>query len=457
MYIYDILEKLKSDRSRLFKISVLEDEKDNDLLKRVLTLTLDPYRQFYQRKIPKYLTMGIAESSAISKEYRSLDWGLNRLNVLSSREKTGNAAIEFLKDTLSTLSEKNAEILECVIKKDLKCGVSAKTVNKVFGKNFIFEYPCMLANAHKAGVPNAIVFPAFVQLKLDGMRANIICDVNGNVSLRSRSGRTIEVHGQFDDIARAVLTKSPTLEDLDLFRSAVIDGELVVLGEDMETILDRKTGNGILNKAVKGTITKEEARRIRMYCWDFIPLEEFQSGKSDRTYNSRLGTLKTRLESVYENWEMNYELIQLVETHTVENELEVLQLFSDALDRGDEGIMVKNIDSIWENKRSKGQIKMKQELDIDLLVTEWKEGAGRLEGKMGSVLAETSDGLLEVSIGSGFNDDDRELTPEDVVGKIVTVKYNEIIRDKSRDKASLFLPIYQEFRLDKDTADKMPV
>jgi ATP-dependent DNA ligase len=315
----------------------------------------------------------------------------------------------------------------------------------------------MLANAHKAGVPNAIVFPAFVQLKLDGMRANIICDVNGNVSLRSRSGRTIEVHGQFDDIAHAVLRKSPTVEDLDLFRSAVIDGELVVLGEDMETILDRKTGNGILNKAVKGTISKEEAQRIRMYCWDFIPLEEFQNGKSDRTYNSRLGTIKTRLESVYENWEMNYELIQLVETHTVENEVEVLQLFSDALDRGDEGIMVKNIDSIWENKRSKDQIKMKQELDIDLLVTEWKEGAGRLEGKMGSVLAETSDGLLEVSIGSGFNDDDRELTPEDVVGKIVTVKYNEIIRDKNRDKASLFLPIYQEFRLDKNTADKMPV
>jgi hypothetical protein len=76
---------------------------------------------------------------------------------------------------------------------------------------------------------------------------------------------------------------------------------------------------------------------------------------------------------------------------------------------------------------------------------------------MGSVLAETSDGLLEVSIGSGFNDDDRELTPEDVLGKIVTVKYNEIIRDKNRDKASLFLPIYQEFRLDKNTADEMPV
>jgi ATP-dependent DNA ligase len=456
MTTYDILEKLRSDNSRLFKISVLEDEKDNTELKRVLTLALDPYTQFYQRKIPKYLTMGIAESSVISKEYRSLDWGLNRLNVLSSREKTGNAAIEFLKDTLSSLSEKNAKILECVIKKDLKCGISAKTVNKVFGKNFIFEYPCMLASAHKAFEDNAIVYPAIVQLKLDGMRANIICDVNGNVSLRSRSGRTIEVHGKFDELTRAILSKSPTVEDLDMFRAGVIDGELVVLDEDMETILDRKTGNGILNKAVRGTITQEEAFRIRMYCWDFIPLEDFQNGKSDRTYNSRLGTLKARLEDVYENWDMDYELIQLVQTQTVEDDLEVVELFAHALDMGEEGIMVKNMNSIWENKRSKEQLKFKQELDIDLIITEWKEGSGRLEGKMGSVLAETSDGLLEVSIGSGFNDADRELTPEDVVGKIITVKYNEVIRDKNRDKASLFLPIYQELRQDKFTADKMP-
>ena len=97
---------------------------------------------------------------------------------------------------------------------------------------------------------------------------------------------------------------------------------------------------------------------------------------------------------------------------------------------------------------------MKAELEADLLVTEWNEGTGRIEGLMGSVTCGSADGGLEVHVGSGFNDEDRKMVAGDIVGKIITVKYNEVIQDKNKDKKSLFLPIFEEIRLDKNVADK---
>jgi hypothetical protein len=58
---------------------------------------------------------------------------------------------------------------------------------------------------------------------------------------------------------------------------------------------------------------------------------------------------------------------------------------------------------------------------------------------------------LKVSVGSGFNDDQRNQGDE-LVGKIVAVKYNAKIVNK-QGEVSLFLPIFIEIRNDKDVAD----
>ena len=66
--------------------------------------------------------------------------------------------------------------------------------------------------------------------------------------------------------------------------------------------------------------------------------------------------------------------------------------------------------------------------------------------------------LVEVSI-SGFSDDLRKEITDDIdnmMGGIVTVKYNERIKSKDKNRMgvdSLFLPRYEEFRLDKTTAN----
>jgi ATP-dependent DNA ligase len=403
MKVSEILTELRSDNSRLFKIDVLERNKDNELFQRVAKAALDPYTQYYIRKIPDYTFVG-------DKSKQTLEWGLDGLSKLSSRDLTGNDAKEHLIDTLINLSAEDADIIKCIIAKDLKCGVHKSTVNKVYGKGFIEKYPCMLASSYNEKNFKHIKYPAIVQLKSDGMRANLIMNPNGNVEVRSRNGKTIDLHGHFDEMVRGIFYKKPSLESLDQFRGGVIDGELIVLSEDGE-ILDRKTGNGILNKAVKGTITKEDAKRVRMIAWDMIPLEDFKACKSDIPYFDRLDVLRHRMDEVVDTFEEV--LIVIQDTTFVDNFEQANELFNDALTAGEEDVIVKNGDAPWEDKRSKYQVKMKAELEADLLVTEWNEGSGRIEGLMGSVTCVTKDGKLEVNVGSGFNDEDRKMKPEE--------------------------------------------
>ena len=125
---------------------------------------------------------------------------------------------------------------------------------------------------------------------------------------------------------------------------------------------------------------------------------------------------------------------------------------------GQEGIILKDKDGIWENKRAKHQIKFKGEMECDLEITEVVEGTGKYAGKLGAVVCRSrpEDGkYLTVNVGSGFNDDHRDnlwAIRDQLVGKIVAVKYNMRSKNKAGEE-SLFLPIFVEVRYDKDVAD----
>jgi hypothetical protein len=114
MEVFDILEDLAANPSRNYKIDKLTEHKDNQVLREVVRLALDPFTQFYIRKIPKYEATGSD----------SLVQAMDKLFELSSRTLTGHAGIEHLTQVLTSLSPKNAKVLERIIAKDLKCGVS---------------------------------------------------------------------------------------------------------------------------------------------------------------------------------------------------------------------------------------------------------------------------------------------------------------------------------------------
>jgi len=425
--IIDIINELAATSSRLDKEAILKREKNNELLKAVVVAALNPMTNYHIRKIPKYKTD--------IEPMLTLEQGLKKLDKLSLREITGNAAIEYLALLLSELQPGDANIVERVIEKDLRCGVSDKTANKIWPK-LIPEYPVMLCDQYDDKTIERVKFPAFCQLKLDGMRFNAICK-NGSVEFRTRNGKHIDIHGYLAD----------EFVELAAGRNIVFDGELLVYDEDMYQYLPRQTSNGILSKSLKGTITDNECKRVAATVWDSIPLSNFEKHKCDIPYRARFESLKNDVERI------SNPKIKLVWNEVVSNVNQAIALFEKFLAEGQEGIILKDTGSPWESKRVKHQLKFKGELECDLKVVAWEEGTGKNVGRLGALVLESSDRVVRVSVGSGFTDGDRDSIKPDIVGNVVAVKYNARIKDKKTGVDSLFLPIFIEIRHDKNTAN----
>ena len=151
-----------------------------------------------------------------------------------------------------------------------------------------------------------------------------------------------------------------------------------------------------------------------------------------------------------------YGKIRLVANQSVNDIEAAREIFEHYLSEGQEGIILKDLNSIWENKRSRSQIKMKGELECDLKIVGIQEGTGKYVGKVGAYQCESEDGIIKVDVGSGFKDADR-IIDLSVIGKVVAIKYNARIKNK-QGQESMFLPIFLEIREDKteaDTSDKI--
>jgi len=422
-----IFRALANTSSRIEKECILRQHLTDPTLKRVLFLALDPFTQFYIRKIPNY----IPGPASINRSTMMLEGALDNLEQISKRVVTGNAAINHLKMILESVTTDDAYVIERIIEKDLRCGVSEATVNKIW-PGLIPTYPVMLASGFDEKVMAKMSYPAYVQLKLDGMRFNAIVN-NGKVEFRSRNGKHIDLLGN--------------LEQEFLFmagsESCVFDGELVV--RDSQGIMNRQKGNGILNKAVKGTISAMEASMVHATIWDIVPFSAFQQGVYNTSYQERFGKLQQLVLPGR---------ISLIENRVVNTEDEAHELFQEYFNKGEEGIILKDINAPWEDKRVKHQVKFKGELECDLLCMDWQEGTGKNVGKLGALVLTSADGVVKVNVGSGFTDEQRDkYTKENTVGKVVAVKYNAKIQDKKTGQTSLFLPVFLELREDKTYAD----
>jgi ATP-dependent DNA ligase len=216
---------------------------------------------------------------------------------------------------------------------------------------------------------------------------------------------------------------------------------------------DRQTGNGILNKANKGTISAEEAAMVHASVWDVIPYAYFTDGYCPVPYSKRFSSL----EQLVQKQSIKNKKVWLVSSKIVQTIEEAQEMFQEYLSLGHEGIILKDGSGVWEDKRAKHQIKFKGELECDLKIVAVEEGSGKAVGMLGAIVCESADGIVKVNVGSGFNDAQRkQYWKENLVDKIVAVKYNARIKNKSGEE-SLFLPVFIELRDDKDVADNSKV
>ena len=420
--ILSILTRLETASGRLEKEAILKQNSDNKVLKDVFRLALDPTVNFYIKKVPEPI---------LSSNVNTLEQALTMLEThLASRKFRGHEAARHLAYTLGGLEAADQEVIKRVIGRSLKCGVSEGTVEKIW-PYLRLSYPCMLVSSMTE--KTKLKFPMMAQTKMDGMRFNAVVE-GGAVTYRSRNGKELDLKGVLDED----FLKHANGTDV------VFDGELLIWGTDGKPV-DRKTGNGLLTKFQKGTGTVEIAQKIRAVVWDRIPLPDFRAGICVVPCQTRwsmmvAGPLTDRVR---------------IAATTMVNTIKVAQdLYQEKLAEDEEGIILKDPEGYWEDKRVKHQVKMKAELEADLKVIGYNPGTGKYTGKIGSLIVESADGKVQTSVGTGLSDEQRSLDfVKEFQSKIVAVKYNALISDKKTGESSLFLPVFIEVREDKDTAD----
>lgn len=433
MYISSIIERLAESTSTKKKKEILLENVDNTLLKEVFFLALSPTIQFNIKKIPEYSPYYIFN---LPGPRYILQDALDRLKESVRNNIRGNELIGEIKNIFENLEKNDADIFRRVIQRDLECGVSEKTANSVW-EGLIYEYPCMLCDSVNEKTIKKIQWPAIVDTKMDGFRVNFSVE-NNMVRVLSRNGKML--HG-FEMLNESFCRISNG-------KDYVFDGELIVI-DDFGNYIDRKTGNGLINKFVKGTGTDEIAKNLVVVLWDIIAMKDFKEEYSSVPYLTRVHNLR---ELMKKNDNKN---IRIVEHSIADSFEDAEKIFEKRIKEGKEGIIIKNSSGAWENKRSKHCLKMKAEKECDLKVINFLLGEGKYKGILGAISCMDASGTIRVNVGSGFTDEQRKKFDKKIIGQIVAIKYNEIISSKKGQARSLFLPIFQEIRTDKTIADDM--
>ena len=356
--------------------------------------------------------------------------GMSSPDMFTILEKLSKGALsgKQARNVVETYSCKHGDLIKLICNKDLNCGVSATTLNKVFGKNFIPKFCIQLA---KELPIEKITFPVLGQLKYNGARVIAIFE-DGVVTLKSRGGHIFS----FPELEFAILDNL-----LVGTRGYIFDGELTFGDSQNE---DHTKVSGLINSAIKGTPIKENTDLI-FHVFDALPLIEFKDQYCSSKYEYRLGKVNqfvTRMASP---------LVKTAKNYIIQNKKDLVLLFDELLSDGYEGLILKYSNGMYTYKKNTTWIKMKATETADLLCTGYNEGTGKYEGMIGSLICEgkVEGQQVHVSVGSGLNDSLRSMDPQKFIGKIIEVKYNKVIKDTKKGTYSLFLPRYKIVREDK--------
>lgn len=419
---------LETHNSRLDKEAIIEVQMNakNDEFFEGCKLALDPMITFGLKQIPEKK----------NEDGPGLSWDgfISVVQRLANRELTGNVArssVEAIMNT-ATKSQWNGWYRRILIK-DLRCGVSEKTINKVVKrgpkKYSIPVFECQLAH-DSSNHEGKVAGRKFIEVKLDGVRVITIVYPSGRVDQFSRNGKELV---NFEHI-KAQLSE-------------------VGKGFDMPYVLDGEVMSSSFQDLMKQVHRKSDvdASDAILYLFDIIPLVDFQKGFSNLLQDERSGTLRNWYELEQDNLPNVRVLEQeLVDLDTAEGQEHFREINQNAIDGGYEGIMIKDVNAPYECKRSTAWLKLKPFIEVSLQVTAVEEGTGRNAGRLGALVCEGHDigKTIRVNVGSGFSDSDRDdfwHSRNKVVGQIVEVRADAVTQNQD-GSYSLRFPRFLRFR-----------
>lgn len=443
------INKLIESDSRLHKEDVIKQALEATVLgssnaKHFLGFTkacYNPYVTFGIKKIPD--SIGITGAENPWDDFNEL------LVQLSQRRLTGHAARDAVQSMADRFdSDEWNTFCAAVLRRDLRAGISDKTINKICKKTD-YEIPvfgCQLATSNEDRPE--MKGTKRLEPKLDGVRVLMMVipsDNYTNVICFSRNGKVFEnfghieeqVSSNFNNLVRAFLKVPKGRGMIDGF---VLDGE--VIGNTFQELMRqaRRKDNVQATDSVFNV-------------FDVIPLEDFRRGHWNAPLNFRIDLLDA-IRPVIDTMP-NVELLShiMVDLDTAAGKDQLDRYATDMVNAGFEGIMIKEMKAPYICKRSTDWMKWKPTYDYDLVVIDVEEGTGKNIGRMGALVCEgVDDGKqITVNVGSGYTDEERQEywnNRDAVIGRTAVVICDAITLNQN-GTYSLRFPRFKTFRDDK--------
>ena len=403
------------------KKKIITDNKDNELFKKCLKFLLDGnvVTGISDAKLNKNLEI---EVKGILLDFERV------MNHLLENNSGRDIDIALMQQFIRCQPDEDKEFYSQMITKKFRLGADAKLVNKCI-PGLIPTFDVMLGTSIEK-VKLKGDEKIFISQKLNGTRCAFIGD-----KCMTRQGKEYTgLQHIIDDLQKLVGT--------DMF----VDGELVY--KNKEGLTDSEAfqkGTGI-------AMSKDDDKSdLKLIVFDMFPLNEFWEGASKEVYSERLVKylipLKNKLTVGFENVSV-VPMFYNGYDHT-----EIWNWLDYAENNDMEGVII-NLDTPYECKRSKNLIKVKKFYTYDLEVVDIEEGDGRNKGTLGALVVKYKNNT--VNVGSGFTDGERKHfwdNKDDVVGRVIEVKFKEITIDKKTGLESLQFPVFCGLReLGKETS-----
>ncbi|WP_039230515.1 ATP-dependent DNA ligase [Clostridium haemolyticum] len=415
--IYKIITEIASTSSRNEKETILHNNKENELLSSIFQFIFNPYivTGISSKKYNKF--KDINSNSSIT----SIEEMMEYLKVNNTGKDTD---IKSIIGFINNQDEELRGLLKQIATKSLKIGVTAKTLNKVYGKGFIPEFNVMLADKYFTN-QNRIDGEFIVTTKLDGGRAVTIKEKR-DAKFFTRQGQTIENMVEIQEEAKL-------LPD-----NMVYDGELLLRN-------DKKLVSKDLYRATMKETRKDGIKKNLIFnCFDIIPINDFMNGKCKIPCIER----KNQLHEILSGLNLEH-IVEVPMLYVGTDKNEIIKLLDEARSRDEEGVMVNLSNAPYECKRSKSLLKVKVMQSADLKIIGFEKGEGKLSNTLGKIVVDYKGN--EVSVGSGFSDQDREYiwnNQTDLLGRIVEVQYFEETQNQNGG-ISVRFPVFKGIRHDK--------
>ena len=433
----DWIRDLESSDSRLHKESVIE--------KALMAAKLgssnaqcflfncyqayNPYYVFGVKKVPE--TAGLEGKPNPWPKFWAMLEGLRFRTLTGYNAKT---AIEFMSEQFDSVEWNN--LCRRVIIKDLRCGISEKTLNKVLGNTEwrIPVFTCQLATDSEKHVAKMKGVKRLEQ-KLDGVRVLAVM-TKTTVNLYSRNGKPFDNFPQIVDALGDIKNKFAKL-----FQACphgfVLDGEII--GESFQALM---------KQAQRKTDVQTDGMTYSVF--DVIPLADFERGFWNAQQHKRLAILE-EYRAVFERTNSVRIMDGIeVDLDTAEGH-DILRRYStDAVAAGFEGIMIKSLDAPYECRRSTFWMKLKPTITVDLNIVGFEEGTGRNQGRLGAIICEGDDNgrRICVNVGSGLSDVNRDeywSARDQLLGDVIEVEADAVTQNQD-GTYSLRFPRFVRFR-----------